>query len=100
MPLLSCTFTILEKIMSSDIEFQIFSPPSRPNKIINLRLALSSNGMNNSGVGIEREGKIVLKKRQWTTAKDAVLSDMWSHGEGKWNAVQKNPPKSKTPFKH
>ncbi|MBA0877136.1 hypothetical protein Goshw_020444 [Gossypium schwendimanii] len=40
------------------------------------RGSLGSNGMNNDGVGIGREGEIVLKKRPWTAAKDVVLSDM------------------------
>ncbi|KAA3472541.1 myb-like protein A [Gossypium australe] len=43
------------------------------------RGSLGSNGMNNDGVGIGREGEIVLKKRPWTATKDVVLSDMWSH---------------------
>lgn len=37
--------------------------------------SLSSNGMNNWGVGIERDGKIVLKKRPWTAAEDWVLAE-------------------------
>ncbi|MBA0561605.1 hypothetical protein Goshw_030257 [Gossypium schwendimanii] len=39
--------------------------------------------MNNYGVGIGREGEIVLKKGLWMAAEDAVLVEyVWSHGEG------------------
>ncbi|MBA0635476.1 hypothetical protein Godav_029640 [Gossypium davidsonii] len=39
--------------------------------------------MNNCGVGIGREGEIVLKKGSWMAEEDAVLVEyVWSHGEG------------------
>ncbi|MBA0754444.1 hypothetical protein Gogos_020571 [Gossypium gossypioides] len=47
--------------------------------------SLGSNGMNNGGVGIGREGEIVLEKGSWT-----VAEYVRSHGEGNWNVVQKN----------
>jgi len=35
--------------------------------------------------------EVALKKGPWTTAEDAVLIDyVTKHGEGNWNAVQKN----------
>ncbi|XWS51849.1 hypothetical protein CRYUN_Cryun11dG0017700 [Craigia yunnanensis] len=46
-----------------------------------------SSGMNNGG----EEGGLTLKKGPWTAAEDAVLAEyVRSHGEGNWNAVQKN----------
>ncbi|MBA0561603.1 hypothetical protein Golob_018414, partial [Gossypium lobatum] len=49
---------------------------------------LGSNGMNSGG---GREGEIPLKKGPWTAIEDAVLVEyVRSHGEGSWNAVQKN----------
>lgn len=36
-------------------------------------------------------GGVVLKKGPWTAAEDAILVDyVTKHGEGNWNAVQKN----------
>ncbi|KAG4176979.1 hypothetical protein ERO13_A11G278400v2 [Gossypium hirsutum] len=53
--------------------------------------SLGNNGMNNGGVGVGREGEIVLKKGPWTAAEDAVLAGyVRRHGEGNWNAVRKN----------
>ncbi|KAK5786620.1 hypothetical protein PVK06_041258 [Gossypium arboreum] len=46
---------------------------------------LGSNGMDNGGVDIGREGEIVLEKGLWT-----VAEYVRSHGEGNWNVVQKN----------
>ncbi|XWS11233.1 hypothetical protein CRYUN_Cryun38cG0066600 [Craigia yunnanensis] len=47
----------------------------------------SSAGMNNVG----GEGDLTLKKGPWTAAEDAVLAEyVRTHGEGNWNAVQKN----------
>ncbi|MFQ6635329.1 hypothetical protein Gotur_010076 [Gossypium turneri] len=52
---------------------------------------LGSNEMNSGGVGGGREGEIPLKKGPWTAIEDAVLVEyVRSHGEGSWNAVQKN----------
>ncbi|XVF77411.1 hypothetical protein PTKIN_Ptkin14bG0040800 [Pterospermum kingtungense] len=60
----------------------------------------SAGGMNNNhnnggggGGGGEGGGGggVVLKKGPWTAAEDAVLADyVRTHGEGNWNAVQKN----------
>ena len=34
---------------------------------------------------------VALKKGPWTTAEDAILTDyVTKHGEGNWNAVQRN----------
>ncbi|PPS18957.1 hypothetical protein GOBAR_AA01603 [Gossypium barbadense] len=65
------------------------------------RGSLGSNGMNNGGVGIERDGEIysVEKETVDNSKRCDVVRYVRSHGERKWNAVQKNPPKSKTPFK-
>lgn len=44
-----------------------------------------SNGSNGGG------GSIALKKGPWTAAEDAILIEyVRKHGEGNWNAVQKN----------
>ena len=46
-----------------------------------------SSRMNNDG----EEGGLTLKKGPWTAAEDAVLAEyVRTHGEGNWNAVQKN----------
>lgn len=51
----------------------------------------SSAGMNLNGGGSGGEGGLALKKGPWTAAEDAVLADyVRTHGEGNWNAVQKN----------
>ncbi|TYI42416.1 hypothetical protein ES332_A01G096700v1 [Gossypium tomentosum] len=48
----------------------------------------NEGGGSNNGGG---EGGIMLKKGPWTAAEDAVLADyVRTHGEGNWNAVQKN----------
>lgn len=53
--------------------------------------SLGNNGMNIGDVGGGREGEIMLKKGPWTATEDAVLAEyVRSHGEGSWNAVQKN----------
>ncbi|GMJ05089.1 hypothetical protein HRI_004178100 [Hibiscus trionum] len=45
-------------------------------------------GTQNEGGG---EGGLILKKGPWTAAEDAILADyVRTHGEGNWNAVQKN----------
>lgn len=46
--------------------------------------------MTDEGGGGTSQG-IVLKKGPWTSAEDAILIDyVKKHGEGNWNAVQKN----------
>lgn len=46
--------------------------------------------LNDEGGGSAGRG-IVLKKGPWTSAEDAILIDyVKKHGEGNWNAVQKN----------
>ncbi|WJX37698.1 hypothetical protein P8452_25438 [Trifolium repens] len=56
-------------------------------------------GMMERGVGGDGEGsggrgggdEVSLKKGPWTTAEDAILIDyVTKHGEGNWNAVQRN----------
>ncbi|GMI65456.1 myb domain protein 97 [Hibiscus trionum] len=48
------------------------------------------SGMSN-GSGEERESGMMLKKGPWSAAEDAVLAEyVRAHGEGNWNAVQKN----------
>lgn len=43
-----------------------------------------------SGVAVSSE-EVVLKKGPWTAAEDAILMEyVTKHGEGNWNAVQKN----------
>ncbi|KAE8725484.1 Transcription factor MYB34 [Hibiscus syriacus] len=45
-------------------------------------------GLNNNG---SEEGGVILKKGPWTAAEDAILAEyVRSHGEGNWNALQKN----------
>ncbi|XP_007046374.2 PREDICTED: transcription factor GAMYB [Theobroma cacao] len=45
----------------------------------------------NSGVGSDRMISHGLKKGPWTAAEDAILMEyVKKHGEGNWNAVQKN----------
>lgn len=49
-----------------------------------------SGGGEGSGGGGKGE-EMTLKKGPWTTAEDAVLIDyVTKHGEGNWNAVQRN----------
>ncbi|KAK8997372.1 hypothetical protein V6N11_020852 [Hibiscus sabdariffa] len=49
---------------------------------------VSNNGGGGGGGG---EGGLILKKGPWTAAEDAVLAEyVRTHGEGNWNAVQKN----------
>lgn len=54
---------------------------------------------NSSGAGVEDRpenggsaaGGVALKKGPWTAAEDAILVEyVTKHGEGNWNAVQKN----------
>lgn len=46
--------------------------------------------MNNWGVGVGREDKIVLKKGLWTTMEGAVLAEyVRSHGEGNLNVSKR-----------
>ncbi|KAH7533073.1 hypothetical protein FEM48_Zijuj04G0091700 [Ziziphus jujuba var. spinosa] len=50
-------------------------------------VAASSRG----GVGGSESGRGLLKKGPWTAAEDAILMEyVKKHGEGNWNAVQKN----------
>nr|XP_025619216.2 transcription factor MYB97-like [Arachis hypogaea] len=53
------------------------------------------DGGNNSGGedggGATATGEVALKKGPWTTIEDAILVDyVTKHGEGNWNAVQRN----------
>ncbi|KAK4744465.1 hypothetical protein SAY87_010777 [Trapa incisa] len=52
----------------------------------------SSTTGGSRGVGVEGGmGKPMLKKGPWTAAEDAILVEyVTKHGEGNWNAVQKN----------
>lgn len=48
---------------------------------------------NNNGTSIGRNHNTrqVLKKGPWTTTEDAILMEyVKKHGEGNWNAVQRN----------
>ncbi|XVE91331.1 hypothetical protein REPUB_Repub01dG0000900 [Reevesia pubescens] len=46
---------------------------------------------NDAGVGSDRISTHGLKKGPWTAAEDAILMEyVKKHGEGNWNAVQKN----------
>ncbi|XP_022726633.1 transcription factor MYB101-like [Durio zibethinus] len=51
-------------------------------------ISMKSNG---AGVGSHRMSTHGFKKGPWTTAEDAILMEyVKKHGEGNWNAVQKN----------
>ncbi|MBA0699485.1 hypothetical protein Goari_001116, partial [Gossypium aridum] len=40
---------------------------------------------------MQKEEGVMLKKGPWTAAEDAVLAEyVRTHGEGNWNAVQRN----------
>lgn len=52
------------------------------------QLESGSSGLNGEGGG---DGGIQLKKGPWTAAEDAILTEyVRKHGEGNWNAVQRN----------
>jgi myb proto-oncogene protein len=52
---------------------------------------LADDGGGSSGGSPHRGGGPPLKKGPWTSAEDAILVDyVKKHGEGNWNAVQKN----------
>ncbi|XVE80406.1 hypothetical protein DITRI_Ditri14bG0137100 [Diplodiscus trichospermus] len=58
------------------------------NQVITQNEGGASSGMNNKG---GREGGLKLKKGPWTAAEDVVLAEyVRTHGDGNWNAVQKN----------
>ncbi|XP_007020787.2 PREDICTED: myb-like protein A [Theobroma cacao] len=57
------------------------------NQVTTQNEGVGTSGMHNSCV----EGGLTLKKGPWTAAEDAVLAEyVRTHGEGNWNAVQKN----------
>lgn len=52
------------------------------------QLENGSSGMNVEG---GRDGGVQLKKGPWTAAEDSILTEyVRRHGEGNWNAVQRN----------
>ena len=52
---------------------------------------VADDGGGSSGGSPHRGGGPPLKKGPWTSAEDAILVDyVKKHGEGNWNAVQKN----------
>lgn len=52
------------------------------------QLENGSSGMNVEG---GRDGEVQLKKGPWTAAEDSILTEyVRRHGEGNWNAVQRN----------
>ncbi|XVF03842.1 hypothetical protein REPUB_Repub05bG0027700 [Reevesia pubescens] len=58
------------------------------NKQVSTQNEGGGGGGSNNGGG---EGSLTLKKGPWTASEDAVLAEyVRTHGEGNWNAVQKN----------
>ncbi|KAK5772461.1 hypothetical protein PVK06_048750 [Gossypium arboreum] len=52
---------------------------------------MGNNNNNHHQVSMQKEEGVMLKKGPWTAAEDAVLAEyVRTHGEGNWNAVQRN----------